>query len=435
MSDILIIVVLVLINATFSMSEMALASSRRARLQNMGTAGSSGAKAALALMDSPSRFLSTVQLFITLISILQGVFGGQALTRQLSGFIAAHVPALAQAAEPLAYLVVIGGITYVSLVAGELVPKRLALQYPEQIASLVAQPMQVLASAARPFVWFLSASTNGVIRLLGIRATDEASVTEMEVLAMVEEGVSSGIFEEEEQDMVAAVFRLDERRIGSLMTPRPDIIWLDLNDTPDAIAHKLSTCKYSSYPVGRDNIDNIVGIVQSKDLVAHLLTNPRLQIDAIMTPPVFLPETASVATAIQVFRREGVHTILVINEYGGIDGLIRMQDIMEQVFGETETAETEQSSPSGAQRVLEGQYPIERLAELYDSFQIPQGDDGRYETLAGFVMTRLKRVPEPQDQFEYGGLRFTVVAMDGVRIDRVSIETLQPRMETQNEQS
>jgi putative hemolysin len=426
MSDIVIIALLVLVNATFAMSEMAIASSRRARLQNMVDAGNAGAKAALALVDAPNRFLSTVQLVITLVGILQGVFGGQALTEQLSGFIATNVPALAQAAEPLAYLVVIGGITYVSLVAGELVPKRLALRYPEQIASFVAGPMQMLANATRPFVWFLSASTNAVIRLLGIKATDEASVTEMEVLAMVEEGVSSGIFEEEEQDMVAAVFRLDERRIGSVMTPRLDIVWIDLNDTPDQIAHKLSTCKYSSYPVGRDNIDNIVGIVQSKDLVAHLLTHPNLQIDSIMTPPVFLPETASVTTAIQVFRREGVHTIMVVNEYGGIDGLVRMQDIMEQVFGETEAAEAAQPASAGNQRVLDGQYPIDRLAELYDSFQIPQDENGKYETLAGFVMTRLKRVPEPQDKFEYGTLRFTVLDMDGVRIDRVSVETLQP---------
>jgi putative hemolysin len=438
--ELLILLGLILFNGVFAMSEMAIASVRRARLQAQVEQGNHNAKIALELVDSPNRFLSTVQIFITLISIIQGVFGGQAFASGIAQFIRVNIPMLAEFSEPIGYTIIIGATVYLSLVVGELVPKRLALQNAERIAMLVAPPMSFLATLATPLVWLLSKSTNLIIRLLGISAQEENAVTQMEVLAMVEEGVNTGVFEEREQEMVEAVLRLDERRMGSLVTPRTEIVWIDLNDTPEDISRKISQEKYSSYPVGRENVDNIVGIVEAKDLLAQLIKGQPLNIEAAMTPPVFIPESVSAASAIQQFKREGIHTALIVSEYGGIEGMVRMHDIIEQVFGELDGGKLSNTESDAVQRddgawIFEGQYMLTKLEEHFPDFDIPFEENGKYETVAGFIMARLGKVPQAHDQFDYRALYFEVLKMEGVRIDKVLVKPATPKKEDHHEQS
>lgn len=437
MSDILILLVLFLFNGVFAMSEMAIAASRRARLQPLADEGSRAAKTALELAESPTRFLSTVQLFITIISIIQGLFGGQAFAGGIADFITANIPALESVAEPIGYATIVLLIAYFSLVIGELVPKRLALQSPERIAMLIARPMRILERIVTPLVWLLSRSTNLILRLLGVSASDEGSVTQIEVMAMLEEGVNTGVFEEGEQDMVAAVFRLDEQRISSLITPRTEMVWLDLNDTREANIAKMKDDSYSSYPVGRGNVDNIVGIAQAKDLLGQWMQTGELNIEAAMTAPVFVPESATVAGAIRMFKKEGVHTILVLSEYGGIEGLVRMHDVIEQIFGNLEEDETPQvrALENPATQTLDGQYALTKFMEQYPDFDLPEDESGKYETVAGFIMARLRKVPEVGETFDYEGLHFNVLTMDGVRIDSIQVDIIKPTKESQDEQS
>jgi putative hemolysin len=438
--ELLILLGLIVVNGVFSMSEMAIASARRARLQAQVEQGNHNAKIAIELAESPNRFLSTVQIFITLISIIQGVFGGQVFASGIAEFIRANIPSLIEFAEPIGYVTIIGATAYLSLVIGELVPKRLALQNAERIATLVARPMSFLATVATPLVWLLSKSTNLIIRLLGTSAQEENAVTQLEVLAMVEEGVNTGVFEEREQEMVEAVLRLDERRVGSLITPRTEIVWLDLNDTPADISRKISQEKYSSYPVGRENVDNIVGIVQAKDLLAQFIKGQPLNIEAAMTPPVFIPESVSVASAIQQFKREGIHTALIVSEYGGIEGMVRMHDIIEQIFGELgggeeSTAESDAVHQADGSWELDGQYMLTKFEEHFPDFEIPIEENGKYETVAGFIMARLGKVPQATDHFDYQKLYFEVLKMDGVRIDKVLVKPAISKKENIYEQS
>jgi putative hemolysin len=428
--ELVILFGLTILNGLFAMSEMAIASARRTRLQSQADEGNVGAKKALELADSPNRFLSTVQIFITLISILQGVFGGQAFAESIANFITANIPALSDVAQPIGYAIVVGAIAYLSLVIGELVPKRLALQNAERIATLVSRPMSFMATITSPIVWLLSKSTNLIIRLLGVKKNDEASVTELEVMAMVEEGVSSGIFEETQQEMVQAVFRLDDQRIGSLITPRQEIIWLNLEDPKEDIIRIISENRFSTYPVGRGNVDNLVGLVQSKDILSQVISGKPLNLESIMCTALFIPESLSIADAIKQFKTEGVHTAFVLSEYGGIEGMVRMNSLIEQVFGELSAGnQTAQVSPDAVKDEsgtwsFNGQYLLSRFGEHFSDFSIPSDETGKYETLAGFIMARLGRIPERTDTFEYQSLRFEVTNMENRRIDRVLVSSV-----------
>jgi putative hemolysin len=233
------------------------------------------------------------------------------------------------------------------------------------------------------------------------------------------------------------VFRLDEQRISSLITPRTEMVWLDLNDTKEANIAKMTQDRYSSYPVGRGNVDNIVGIAQAKDLLSNWMKTGELDIESAMTPPVFVPETATVAGAIRMFKKEGIHTLLILSEYGGVEGLVRMHDVIEQIFGNLEEDETphvrqEENPPS---QTLDGQYPLNKFMEQYPDFELPEDESGKYETVAGFIMARLRKVPEVGDTFDYEGMHFNVLTMDGVRIDSIQVDILESTKETQNEQS
>lgn len=409
------------------MSEMAVVSSRKARLQSLADEGDESAVRALALIEHPNRFLSTVQIGITLIGVLAGAFGGTAVSGPIADQLVQTFPDLEPAtASTIAVGLIVGLTTYLSLVIGELVPKRIALSSPEAVARLIAGPMTLLSKLATPVVWLLSTSTSVVVRFLPIKPDDSPDVTEMEVLSMIRQGVDVGIFAKDEEEMVEGVMRLDEIRVGSVITPRTEVVYLDIEDDAETIQERIASNPYTTYPVVQNNMDRVLGIVRVKDLLSSLLKDQTLDLEAIMLQPLLIPESVTVAHALEQFKSTGIHTGLVVGEYGGIEGLVRMHDIIEQIFGELDEGEYANHDPDTIQRgdgswLLAGQVSLDKLADIYPEFDIPDNERGNYETLAGFVMSRLGRVPSVTDTFEWQDLVFEVVDMDDVRIDRVLV--------------
>jgi putative hemolysin len=297
-TEILIIVLLVLLNGVFAMSEIAVVSARKARLQQLAREGKAGARAALALAAEPTRFLSTVQIGITLVGILAGAFGGATLAEQLADRLSA-IPGLARYSEAIGVAIIVVAISYLSLVVGELVPKRLALTNPEKVASAVARPMRTLATLAAPVVQLLSLSTNAILRVLVPRPPAEQPVTEEEIKILIEQGAQSGVFEAVEQEIVESVFRLADRRVGALMTPRTEIVWLDLNDAPEEIERQVAACEHSRFPVGQGRLDNVVGIVRGRDVLATRASGQPFDLKTIMTLPLFVPESLRALTLLE----------------------------------------------------------------------------------------------------------------------------------------
>jgi len=424
--ELLLLLALIVLNGVFSMSELAVVSARKARLQQQANNGDEGAVIALRLAQQPNRFLSTVQIGITLIGIIAGAVGGAAIARQLIPVIQ-QLPALEPYAEELAFGLVIALTTYLSLVIGELVPKRLALKDPEGIAVLVARPMSLLSMLATPIVWFLSKSTETVVYLLGVRGAEGPPITEGEILAMMREGYQFGVFAEDEPQMVRGVLRLDDIRIGGIVTPRPDIVWLDINDDTATIKAKLLQMPYSTYPVIEDNMDHIRGMVRLKDLLFQLVQSETVDLESVMQKPLFVPESLPTSTVLQRFKQTGIHTAFVVGEHGGIEGVVTLHDIVEEIVGDLDGTSEDEDNREAIQRedgswLLDGLLPLHRLKEIYPDFSIPEREIGDYETLAGFIMTRLGHIPHPAEHFTWGSLTFEVMDMDDMRIDKVLVK-------------
>lgn len=421
--ELLFLLGLVILNGLFSMSEMALVSARRARLQPLADEGNKGAQAAIQLMEHPDRFFSTIQIGITLISVLAGVFGGASLAQPLSNTIRTNIPALARYADALGPALIVGLTTYLSLVIGELVPKRLALQNPERLARTVGIPMKWLSYFASPLVAVLSFSTSLVIRLLGSRPSDEPSVTEVEVLSMIEQGIEGGVFEASEQDMVAGVMQLDVRLVRQIITPRTNIVWFDVDEDIADVRRKMVESTYSAYPVCRDDIDDVIGIVYAKDVAVQLLGGTPLNLESIMKPPLFIPETVSVADVVRQFKQTGMHSALVVGEHGGIEGLVTLTDVVEEIIGDVESSDPMYTRREDGSYLIDATMPIDRFTELFAALVIPSDESGAYQSAAGFVLTRLGRIPQAGDFFTWHKYRIEVVDMDGVRIDKLLVQT------------
>ena len=420
--EVLILVLLILANGLFAMSEAAVISSRKARLKGRANAGDAKARAALDLANEPSTFLATIQIGITLIGILAGAFGGATLARHLAAAFR-DVSFLARYADALGLAIVVLIITYLSLIIGELVPKSLALSRPEDIAAAVAGPMSVLSRLTAPLVLTLSASTSLVLRLLGVRAASESPVTEDEINVMIDQGTDLGAFAETERDMIARIFRLADLRVGALMTPRTEIDWFDTGDSPDEIRSKLIASPHSHFPVASGDLDSIQGIVHAADVVERLLCNQPLDMNADLQRPLFVPETTLALSVFDMFKKTGQHIAVVIDEYGGVQGLVTLTDILEEVVGDVaisqETIEPQIVQRDDGSWLLDGLVSIQRLADLL-SIAALQGN-ARYETLGGFVMSELGRIPAAGDSFVAFGYRFEVMDMDGHRVDKVLV--------------
>ena len=422
--EILTILALIFANGVFSMSEMAVVSSRKVRLQQLANQVDINAKAALKLAESPNHFLSIVQVGITLINILNGVFGGATIAKRLEDYIKL-VPFLASYSNAIAFGIVVLLITYFSLIVGELVPKRLALNNPEKIAALVAVPMRALARIASPIVYLLSASTDVVLRILGITPSAEPQVTEEEIKILIEQGTEAGTFEEAEQDMVERVFRLGDRPVTSFMTPRPDIVWLDLEDHPEENRQKMAESSYSRYPICQEGLDNVLGIIPVTYLLARSLRNEALDLTLGLRQPVFVPESTRGLKVLELFKQTVTHMALVVDEYGVIQGLVTLNDIMSEIVGDV-PAEPGQEEPQALQRedgswLVDGMLGIEEFLELFSLDKLGHEERGNYQTLGGFVITHLGRIPAAADHFEWDGMRFEVMDMDGNRVDKVLV--------------
>lgn len=424
LAQVIVVLFLILINGLFAMSEIAVVSARKARLKQRADAGDPRAKIALELAETPNRFLSTIQIGITLVGILAGAFGGATLAKDLGAYLG-HIPLLKPYSEAIGLAVVVLVTTYLSLVLGELVPKRLALSNPERIAALIAAPMRALSFIAYPAVRLLSLSTEVTLRILGIRPSSEPPVTEEEIKVLLEQGTEAGVFQEVEQDMVESVLLLDERRAASLMTPRPDIAWLDIDDPPEEIRRKLITSPYSRFPVCQGSLDNVLGEVEARDLLARSLCGEPFDLRDMLRKPLYVPETMPALKVLEAFKKSGTQMALVIDEYGSIQGLVTLKDILEAIVGDIPSAE-ELAEPQAVRRedgswLLDGMLPIEEFKELLGIEELPGEDQGLYQTVAGFVITQLGRIPVAADHFEWGNLRFEVMDMDGNRVDKVLV--------------
>jgi putative hemolysin len=423
-SEIFIILAIILVNAIFVLSEMSVASSRKVRLQQRINDGDKRANTVLHLIENPNLFLATVQIGITLIGVLVGVVGGATLAAPLSRLLAG-VPSLTPYAEELALTIVVIGITFVSIVLGELVPKRIALHNPERIAAILAGPMILVSTLFKPFVWILGKVTDFILKLLGIEPGNDPPVTEEEIQLLIDQGTQAGVFEEAEQDMVEGVFSLADQRVYSLMTPRPDIVWLDIADSIDEIRQKLEESNFSRFPVRQGSLDAIVGIVKARDLLVQSLNNEPIILKNLLKPAFFVPETMFASRALEVLKEKGTDMLLVIDEFGALQGLLTINDILEEIVGEMEIEEPQATQRQDGSWLLDGMLEVDEFKEIFDLPVLPHEDE--YETLSGFVMVSLGRVPQPTDRFEWHGLNFEVMDMDGRRVDKVLVTTLPQR--------
>jgi putative hemolysin len=421
--DVALLVFLILLNGVFAMSEMALTASRKARLQVMLEAGEPGAQTAIELHDKPTKFLSTVQIGITSIGILNGIVGEAAFAGPLAKWLDDSFPMFTpQAAAWSATGLVVVIITFLTIIFGELVPKRLGQMFPETIARLVATPMNWLSTATRPFVALLSMSTEGVLRLLGIRGNSNRSVTEEEIAASLEEGLDAGVIEEQEHQMVRNVFRLDERQIGSMMIPRGEIAWLDAQAPLADTLARMAEHQHTRYPVVRGDLTDVVGVLSAQALLPALSRGEQPDIAELVTPPVFVPETLTGMELLEQFRSSDTELVFVVDEYGEVQGAITVREVLEAITGEfsapaDEDAWAVQREDGGW--LFDGLIPVPELKDRLELKELPEEDRGRYNTLAGMIMLLLGRLPSTADRVDWDGWRFEVVDMDGKRIDKV----------------
>lgn len=422
--ELLLILALTLVNGVLAMAEMALVSARKVRLQQRAEAGDSGAKAALALAASPSNFLSTIQIGITLVGILAGAVGGGTITTELSQQLSG-IPGMAAYAAGLSVGIVVLGITFLSLVVGELAPKRLALNDAERIASMLAPFMQLLSVATAPVVRLLSHSTDLILRFFGSQLTEEPAVTEEDVRTLLEQGAQVGVFEPLEEEIMDQVFRLSDRTVSALLTPRTDIVWLDVHDSPAEITRKVLASGFSFFPVAQDDLDHVIGLVSAKALLAQSLTGQPLDINSALQPALFIPQSTPALIIVERLKQTHAHVALVIDEYGGLEGLVTLDDVLEAIVGNIPAA-GEQVKPAVVQRedgswLVDGMLRIDEFQMLFEIKVLPPGVEEHYQTVGGFVMAMLGRIPDPGDHFVWQGYRMEVLDMDGRRVDKILV--------------
>jgi putative hemolysin len=426
--EIIIILLLTILNGVFSMSEIALVSSRKAKLETSAKNGDRRAQAALDLANSPNRFLSTVQIGITLIGILLGIFSGDQLTTDAQNLVA-QVPFLAPYSRPVAVVLVLFMLTYLSLVLGELVPKRIGLANPEGIAKTMAAPMNLLSKMTAPFISLLGISSDGLIKLLGIKPNDSA-VTEEEIKSLIQEGTSGGVIEEIEQEIVQNVFQLGDRRITSLMTNRQEIVYLDLDDEPAENIEKIITHKHSTYPVCRGSVDEVVGLIASKDLLGKDLNTEVLNLQPIMREVLFIPENNRAYQVLERFRERRQYVGIIVDEYGGVLGMVTLNDIIDALVGDiSDTSEFnhEISDRGDGSYLIDAQLPFD---DFLNHLSINLTDQKRrdltgFNTLGGFALHILKDIPKTGETFRWHNYQFEIIDMDKSRIDKILVTRME----------
>jgi putative hemolysin len=424
-----IILLLIIVNGFFAMAEIALVAARNARLRPLAEASNPGAQAALELKADPSRLLSTVQIGVTVIAILSGTFGEATLGDRLQGQLESYQGFLARYAHVVSMAVVVIGISYFSLILGELVPKRIALVHPERIAAALGRIMRAIARVGAPIEWFLSASTNLVLRLMPLRSQGAAPVTDEEISFMLREGVATGHIPEAETAIVEMALRLGDRRASAVMTPRTQIESLDLDDPEEENRRKIRDSAYSRFPVVQGGSQQVIGIVQAKDLLIAALAGQPFDLRVATRPPLYLPNTVTALRVLEAFKNSGEPMALLVDEYGELEGLVTQSDILEALVGDIP------GSADADQRVvrredgtclIDGMVGLDELRQVLAVSHLP-GEDADFHTLGGYVMARLNRVPMVADRITAAGYRFEVVKMDGRRVDRVLVSPVKAK--------
>jgi putative hemolysin len=420
--EIALIFVLLLGNGVFAMTEIAIISSRRGKLQAMAESGSKGAKRALALAEMPERFLSTVQIGITLIGILASIYGGARIADKLA-FTLSGVPWLGQFADNLAFIIVIGALTYFQLVIGELVPKRLALQHPESIASVMSGPMAFLSRIAAVFVHFLSGSTTAILRLFGVKDSLAEGMSKDEFRVLIREGVVAGTFEQGESTMMEGVMAFEKLDVYDIMIPRPKIVWIDVEAEHDDVWPVIVKSAQTYFPIYQKDRDNLIGVISIKDCYAQLAAGVPVSFRHLMRPPLLVPEVQKASATLESFRATGQHVAFVVDEFGGVIGMVTLIDLMESIVGEVPSME-ERRVLSIQQRqdgswLVDGLFEIEKLGRHLPGFIHPVEAGDEYQTIAGYFGAILNRVPVEGDIIKDSGWIFEIVDMDGIRVDKV----------------
>lgn len=425
--DVLLLTGLFILNGLFAMSEIAILSARKIRLQQAVEDGVPGARTALELANEPSHFLSTIQVGITLIGIMSGALGEAALSDKLAAYLG-QFPVLAPYSAGLALAAVVVGITYFSLIIGELVPKRLALFKPEPIAMVMAGPMRWLSRLAYPLVKLLSWSTDFVLWVLRAKKSEEPAVSEKEIKLMIDQGTEAGVFHKGEKEMVSNVMRLDAIKIGAIMTPRMDIYYLDVANPIEESRRRLIESPHSVIPVCRNGLDNVLGVIEAKDLLRRALSGEELKLTAAIRPANYIPKSLSPVQLLEEFKRSKIALALVVDEYGEVAGLATLKDVMEAIVGDLPSEEAEDEEPEAIQRedgswLLDGTLTIEKFKQLFELETLPDEASGNFHTIGGFVMLQLGHVPRASDRIEAAGLRFEVVDMDRNRVDKILVSS------------
>ncbi len=430
--DVLLLLLLIVLNGIFAMSEIAVVSSRRARLIQLAEDGSKGARHALTLASEPTRFLSSVQVGITSIGILNGAIGEGAIAARLRPALE-QVPLLAPYADTLSLAIMVAALTYVSLIIGELVPKRLALIHPETIASAIARPMDVVAAVARPIIFLLSVSTDSILRLFRVRQAKQPGVTADEIRVMLEQGAEEGVFEPTEHELVTNVLNLDDRHVGAVLTPRSDIVYLDIRDSVVMLREKLREQPHSVLPLCDGSLDKVLGFVRSTKVLEQFLEQRQPDLPALAEPPLFVPETMTLMKLLEQFKRTHLPIALVVDEFGDVEGLVSFTDVISSIVGDLPTEPGEE--PAIVQRedgswLLDGAVDLDSaLRTLVAEGVVSDEERQHFHTLGGLAMVALGRVPRTGDVFERGDYRFEVVDMDGNRVDRILASRKSPPSE------
>lgn len=423
--EILMILFLILLNGLLAMSEFAVVTARKNRLQERANRGDRGASAALELAREPTDFLASVQIGITLVGVLAGAFGGATVAQALAARLA-NIKMLASYSQAIALALVVVLITFFTLVFGELTPKRLALIRPESLAAALARPMRLFARITAPLAWLLSAATDLVLRILRAEEPDEPLVTEDDLKVLISQATRAGVILEAEKNLVSGVFRLGDRRAGMLITPRTEIEWLDLDQPLEQNLRIVTNSQHSRFPVGCGSLDDVQGVVLAKDLLRICLSGAPIDLQEVLLPPIFVPENAPALQVLEVFKTAQPPIVMVIDEYGGLQGLLTIHDILEAFVGEITSWEA-LGDPSIYRRsdgswLVDGRLQIDEFMEAFQISRMRDYDRGHYETVGGFAMVELGKIPVTGDQFDWGEYHFEIVDMDGFRVDKVLIK-------------
>ncbi|WP_127135794.1 hemolysin family protein [Veillonella sp. 3913] len=431
--EILIVVILIILNGLFSMTELAIINARKGLLEEKAEAGNRGARMAIKLAEDPNEMFSTIQIGITLISIVTGLYSGAIFSDPMATYIKEHILWLADYADTVSPIFIVSLTTYLSLVIGELVPKRLAYNSPESIAIMMAIPMKYFATITKPFVALLSMSTTMLLKVLGVKHKEEAPVTESEINKMLVQGVELGAYEEEEPVLVENIFRLADLDASDIMTPRTQLTWIDINASDEEILETIMECNEHRIPVGDDSLDELKGLVSSVDVLAQQMKERHRPMKDIlaycMRKPVLVPESLSLMKVLSTFREEGTHEAIVLDEYGGMSGMITFHDIMEEIVGLMPSGEEEKKEEENriVQRedgtyLVDGLISIEELKEYFEVDELlPGEEEDLYKTLGGFVTYLIGRIPKEANRCHYGPLQFEVMDMDNTRVDKVMV--------------